>query len=117
MSVRLKMGSTPEMGPAPLPPTSRSSRAVRARGLTPSSKARGLTRNYERSEMSSIQFVAPPGDASAGERLQHIAIQATAVMLQSWFEDEEPSPAQASAMVSAVMDALLRPRPEATSGS
>jgi hypothetical protein len=67
--------------------------------------------------MSGIQFVAPPGDASAGERLQHIAIQATAVMLQSWFEDEEPSPEKAGAMVSAVMDALLKPRPEGTTAS
>ena len=62
--------------------------------------------------MSGIQFIAPPGDASASDRLHHIAIQATAVMLQAWFEDEEPSPEKASAMVSAVMDALLRPRPE-----
>lgn len=60
--------------------------------------------------MSSIQFAACPGEASANERLQHIAIQATAVMLQKWLEDEEPSPEQASEMVSAVMDALLRPR-------
>lgn len=61
----------------------------------------------------SIEFVAlPPGEASSAERLHHIAIQATAVMLQSWFEDEEPSPDKAKAMVSAVMDALLRAPPE-----
>jgi hypothetical protein len=61
----------------------------------------------------SIEFVAlPPGEASSAERLHHIAIQATAVMLQSWFEDEEPSPDKARAMVSAVMDALLRAPPE-----
>jgi hypothetical protein len=61
----------------------------------------------------SIEFVAlPPGEASSAERLQHIAIQATAVMLQSWFKDEEPSPEEAREMVSAVMDALLRPRTE-----
>ena len=67
--------------------------------------------------MSGIQFVAPPGDASAAERLHHIAIQATAVMLQTWFEDEEPSPEKAKAMVSAVMDALMKPRPEEPSAS
>ncbi len=61
--------------------------------------------------MSGIQFVAPPGEASASERLHHIAIQATAVMLQSWFEDEEPTPEKAKQMVSAVMDALLKERP------
>jgi hypothetical protein len=62
----------------------------------------------------SIEFVAlPPGEASSAERLQHIAIQATAVMLQAWFKDEEPGPDEAREMVSAVMDALLRPRPEA----
>jgi hypothetical protein len=62
--------------------------------------------------MSAIQFVAPPGDASSSERLHHIAIQATAVMLQSWFEDEEPTPEKAKQMVSAVMEALLRARSE-----
>jgi hypothetical protein len=62
--------------------------------------------------MSGIQFVAPPGDASAAERLHHIAIQATAVMLQTWFEDEEPSPDKAREMVRAVMEALLTPRPQ-----
>jgi len=67
--------------------------------------------------MSGIQFVAPPGEASSSERLHHIAIQATAAMLQTWFEDEEPSPDKASAMVSAVMEALLRPRPQEPSAS
>jgi hypothetical protein len=67
--------------------------------------------------MSDIQFIASQGDASPSERPQHIAIQATAVMLQSWFEDEEPSPEKASAMVSAVMDALLKPRPQEPSAS
>ena len=33
-------------------------------------------------------------------------------MLQSWFEDEEPTPEEAKRMVSAVMEALLRSRPE-----
>jgi hypothetical protein len=66
----------------------------------------------------SIEFVAlPPGEASASERLHHIAIQATAVMLQSWFKDEEPSPDEAREMVSAVMDALLEPRPGGHSSS
>jgi hypothetical protein len=67
--------------------------------------------------MSAFQFVAPPADASAAERLHHIAIQATAVMLQTWFEDEEPSPEKAKAMVSAVMEALMKPRPEEPSAS
>jgi len=62
--------------------------------------------------MSGIQFVAPAGEASSSERLHHIAIQATAVMLQSWFEDEGPTPEKAKQMVSAVMEALLRERPE-----
>ncbi len=61
----------------------------------------------------SIEFVAlPPGEASSSERLHHIAIQATAVMLQSWFKDEEPDPEEASEMVSAVMGSLLKPRTE-----
>jgi hypothetical protein len=57
-----------------------------------------------------VQFVVPTGEASASERLQHIAIQATAMMLQGWFEDEEPSPEEAQQMVSAVMEALLKVR-------
>jgi hypothetical protein len=63
--------------------------------------------------MRGIQFVAPPGEASSSERLHYMAIQATAVMLQSWFEEEEPTPEEARQMVSVVMDALLRGRPEA----
>ena len=59
---------------------------------------------------ASVQFVVPSGEASPGERLQHIAIQATAVMLQGWFEDEEPGPEEAREMVSAVMEALLKAR-------
>jgi hypothetical protein len=66
----------------------------------------------ETTEMSGIQFVAPAGEASSSERLHYMAIQATAVMLQSWFEDEEPTPEKAKQMVSAVMEALLQPRPE-----
>ncbi len=67
--------------------------------------------------MSSIQFVAPPADAGSDERLQHIAIQAAAVMLQPWFEDTEPTPDKAAQMVGAVMDALLRQRPAERSAS
>jgi hypothetical protein len=63
---------------------------------------------------NTVQFVVLPsnevGEAGSRERLQHIAIQATAVMLQGWFEDEEPSPEEAKQMVSAVMDALLKAR-------
>ena len=36
----------------------------------------------------SVEFVVPQGEASAEHRLQHIAIQATAVMLQGWFEEK-----------------------------
>jgi hypothetical protein len=61
----------------------------------------------------SIEFVAlPPGEASSAERLHHIAIQATAVMLQTWFKDAEPDPEEARDMVNAVMAALLKPRPD-----
>jgi len=67
---------------------------------------------------SSIEFVAlPPGEASSAERLHHIAIQATAVMLQTWFKDEEPSPEEAGEMVNAVMDALIRPRTDSPPAS
>lgn len=59
----------------------------------------------------SVEFVVPSGEVSPNDRLQHIAIQATAVMLQGWFEEEEPSAEQARQMVSAVMEALLKPRP------
>jgi len=63
---------------------------------------------------NTVQFVVLPasevGEAGSSERLQHIAIQATAAMLQGWFEDEEPSPEEAKQMVSAVMEALLRTR-------
>jgi hypothetical protein len=69
----------------------------------------------ETMHMSGTQFAAAPGEASADERLRHVAIQATAVMLQKWFEDEEPGPEEAREMVSAVMDALLRTRPEQSS--
>ncbi len=64
---------------------------------------------------NTVHFVVLPagevGEGGSSERLQHIAIQATAVMLQGWFEDEEPSPEEAKQMVSAVMEALMRPRP------
>lgn len=71
----------------------------------------GVPTQMESRQMSGIQFVALQGEASASERLQHIAIQATAVMLQKWFEDEEPTPEKAKQMVGAVMDALTRPNP------
>lgn len=67
--------------------------------------------------MSSIEFVAPSGEASSSERLHFIAIQAAAVMLQSWFKDEEPTPEKAKQMVRVVMDALLRVPPEEPSTS
>ena len=67
--------------------------------------------------MSSIEFVAPPAEASSSERLHFIAIQAAAVMLQPWFEDEEPTPERAKQMVGAVLDALLTPRPEGPASS
>ena len=60
---------------------------------------------------TSVQFVAPAREMSPSERLHHIAIQATAVMLQGWFEDEAPGAEQAAKMVSAVMEALLKARP------
>ncbi len=64
---------------------------------------------------NTVQFVVMPpnevGEAGSSERLQHIAIQAAAVMLRGWFEDEEPSPEEAKQMVSAVMEALLTARP------
>jgi hypothetical protein len=59
---------------------------------------------------ASVQFVVPSGEVGPTERLQHIAIQATAIMLQGWFEDEEPSPEEARQMVNAVMEALLQAR-------
>lgn len=59
---------------------------------------------------TNVQFAAPAGEMSPGERLHHVAIQATAVMLQGWFEDEEPSPEEARLMVNAVMEALLQAR-------
>jgi hypothetical protein len=58
----------------------------------------------------SVQFVVPSGEVSPSERLQHVAMQSTAVMLQGWFEDEAPSAEQAAKMVNAVMDALLKAR-------
>jgi hypothetical protein len=59
---------------------------------------------------ASVQFVVPSGEVGPSERLHHIAIQATAIMLQGWFEDEEPSPEEARQMVNAVMEALLQAR-------
>jgi len=53
-----------------------------------------------------IQFVTPPGDLTAEDRMQFIAIQATAVMLQSWFEEEDPSPEEAKVMIETVVKAL-----------
>ena len=35
---------------------------------------------------TNTQFVAPSGEVNADDRLQHVAIQATAGMLQGWFE-------------------------------
>jgi hypothetical protein len=62
---------------------------------------------------NAVQFVVPSGETTPAERLQHIAIQAAAVMLQGWFEDEEPSVEEAKEMVRAVMDALLQAPPPA----
>jgi hypothetical protein len=59
---------------------------------------------------TNTQFVVPSGEVNADDRLQHVAIQATAVMLQGWFGEQDPEVEDASAMVSAVMDALLRRR-------
>jgi hypothetical protein len=39
-----------------------------------------------------------------------IAIQATAVMLKDWFEEEQPSPEEAQQMVESVMKGLLGSR-------
>ena len=58
-----------------------------------------------------IHFVAPSGDMSAEDRMQHIAIQATAVMLQPWFEEEAPTPEKAGAMIDAVIRALRGKEP------
>ena len=59
-----------------------------------------------------MQFVVPGGDVqvSANDRLHHIAIQATAVMLKDWFEEEQPSPEEAQQMVESVMKGLLGSR-------
>jgi len=57
---------------------------------------------------SSIHFVVPTGDISPNDRLQHIAIQATAIMLRGWFKEEVPTAEKAKAMVAAIMDALLQ---------
>jgi hypothetical protein len=56
-----------------------------------------------------MQFVVPGGDVQFSEidRLHHIAIQATAVMLKDWFEEEQPSPEEAQQMVESVMKGLL----------
>jgi hypothetical protein len=63
-----------------------------------------------------IQFVVPGGDVQVGanDRLHHIAIQATAVMLKDWFENEEPSPEEAQQMVESVMKGLLGSRMAST---
>jgi hypothetical protein len=50
--------------------------------------------------MSTIQFGDPgAGNISSNDRLQHIAIQAAAVMLQSWFEKSAPTAEQAKSMI------------------
>jgi hypothetical protein len=64
--------------------------------------------------MSDIHFVTLAGDKTAREQLQALAIQATAIMLQPWFETEEaPSdPKKVTAMVEAVMAGLLKDAPK-----
>jgi len=57
-----------------------------------------------------VEFVVPSGDVSANDRLHHIAIQATAMMLRGWFEEAEPSAEKAQQMVEAVMKGLLGAR-------
>lgn len=60
-----------------------------------------------------IQFVAPAGSLSNREQLQHIAIQATAVMMQSWFAEEDvPEPRELTELVSAVMAGFLKSAPQ-----
>ena len=63
--------------------------------------------------MSDIHFVTLSDDKTAREQLQCVAIQATAIMLQPWFETEEvPSdPKKVTAMVEAVMAGLLKDAP------
>ena len=64
--------------------------------------------------MSDVHFVTLSGDKTAREQLQCVAIQATAIMLQPWFETEEaPSdPKKVTAMVEAVMAGLLKDAPK-----
>lgn len=57
-----------------------------------------------------VEFVVPSGEISANDRLQHIAVQAAALMLRGWFEEAEPSPEEARQMVEAVMKGLLGSR-------
>lgn len=57
-----------------------------------------------------VEFVVPSGEIGADDRLHHIAIQAAAMMLRGWFEEAEPSPAEAQQMVEAVMKGLLGSR-------
>jgi hypothetical protein len=63
-----------------------------------------------------IHFVVPGGDVqvSANDRLYHIAIQATAVMLKDWFREEEPSPEKAQQMIESIMKGLLGSRMAST---
>lgn len=64
--------------------------------------------------MSDIHFVTLAGDKTAREQLQALAIQATAIMLQPWFETEEaPSDLKkVTAMVEAVMAGSLKDAPK-----
>jgi hypothetical protein len=61
--------------------------------------------------MSGSKFVAPSGEISPNDLLQHIAIQATAMMLQGWFESAKPTSEQAKTMVDAIMRALMIRQP------
>ena len=60
--------------------------------------------------MSDIHLRTLSGDKTAREQLHCVAIQATAIMLQPWFETEEApaDPKKVTAMVEAVMAGLLK---------
>lgn len=60
--------------------------------------------------MSEVHFNVPGGEVSANDRLHVVAIQAAAVMLKDWFEEKEPSPEQAKAMIEAVLKGLCGSR-------
>lgn len=60
--------------------------------------------------MSEVHFVIPAGQ-TLNDPIHHIAIQAAAVIMKDWMEENEPSVDEAKAMAEALVSGLMGRKP------